>query len=107
MIAIRYSGVIFAASATCSKSADHLFIEQPDANPPCVLCLHCALAPEEVTIRVCAQGGKHVADIVGEEKARRWLGDHGLRRSKGRALMDAVLGNHGPFSNPKHPKRVA
>ena len=41
-----------------------------------------------------------------EEAARRWLGDHGLRRSKAKQLLAAELRNEGPFADPKHPRRV-
>lgn len=88
MIGIKYQGSIFAAGV------------------PNRLLKHYPADCENVTIRVCARGGKHITDIVGEEPARRWLCDHGLRKSKARQLLDAELRNHGPFSNPKHPKRI-
>lgn len=108
MIAIRYSGVIFAAYSTCRECATgHVFSPDAVLAPPSNnKCQRCGLTPDEVTVRVCARGGKHIATIVGEENARRWLGDRGLRRSKGRALMRAVLRNAGPFANPNHPKRI-
>lgn len=42
----------------------------------------------------------------GEEDARRWLGDRGLRKSKARQLLDAELRGTGPMVNPRHPNRI-
>ncbi len=49
---------------------------------------------------------KHEMVFGEEESARRWLGDHGLPRSKARQLIAAELRNEGPFADPKHPRRV-
>lgn len=82
MIAIRYSGVIFAAGSLCPECE----YEKRTGNPAPVMHACDPLNTDGAStlkIRVCAQGGKHIADIVGEEQARRWLGDHGCVEVRG------------------------
>ena len=77
MIAIRYSGRVYSATKT------------PSGN-----------------IIVTAGNGAHVALKVSELSARVWLGDHGLRRGRIKALLDAAIRGEGDLADPTHPKRV-
>lgn len=59
-------------------------------------------------IRVTAKPGviEHVAMMLTEEGAIRWLCDRGLRKSKAKQLLSAELRNEGPFADPAHPRRL-
>jgi hypothetical protein len=59
-------------------------------------------------IRVTAKPGvtEHVAMLLTEAGAIRWLCDRGLRKSKAKQLLAAELRKEGPLADPQHERRV-
>lgn len=60
---------------------------------------------EGILVQAGSASSIHVIVKPDEESARRWLGDHSLRKSKAKKLLAAALRNEGDFADRDHPKR--